>query len=200
MDEEDLDLNALQQKDPAAFKTLISRLHPLLLSLVRPMVGDGPAEEIVQEAWIKVYNSIGRFEGRSQLKTWISSIALNEARMYLRRNKKEFSMTESAGDGGILDGRFRENGGWSAPPVKWRSAATDDLLMQDNLIECIERTMNRLPVNQSSLLRLRDMEGLPFEMICNELEVTASNARVLLHRARGELYQMLEHYEETGEC
>lgn len=84
--------------------------------------------------------------------------------------------------------------------MEWRSAGTDDLLMRDNLIDCIEKTMNRLPVNQSALLRLRDMEGLPFEAICNELDITASNARVLLYRARGELYQMLEHYEETGEC
>lgn len=200
MEDNELDLSALRNKDPAAFKTLIGRLHPLLLSLVRPMVGDGPAEEIVQETWIKVYDSIGRFEGRSQLKTWISAIALNEARLYLRRHKKEFSMTESTGDGSVLDDRFHSNGSWSAPPEQWRSAAADDLLMQDTLLDCIEKTIHRLPVNQSALLRLRDMEGLPFETICNELEVTASNARVLLHRARGELYQMLEHYEETGEC
>lgn len=200
MENEEFDITALRQKDSIAFKSLISRFHPLLLSLVRPMVGDGPAEEIVQEAWIKVYDSIDRFEGRSQLKTWISAIALNEARMFLRKNKQEFTWTVSAGDDGVFDGRFRSNGSWSTPPLEWKAAGTDDLLMRDNLMDCIEKTMTHLPVNQSALLRLRDMEGLAFDAICNELDITASNARVLLHRARGELYQMLEHYEETGEC
>jgi len=200
VDNEEFDISALRQKNPEAFKELIRRFHPLLLSLVRPMVGDGAAEEIAQEAWIKVYDAIDRFEGRSQLKTWVSAIALNEARMHLRKHKQENSLTESMGEEGALDGKFRNDGSWRAAPMEWRSASVDDLLMRDNLIECIEKTMNQLPVNQSALLRLRDIEGLTFDAICNELDITASNARVLLHRARGELYQMLEHYEETGEC
>ena len=57
-----------------------------------------------------------------------------------------------------------------------------------------------MPDQQRAMLELRDASGLGFDEICNELTITASNARVLLHRARTQLFKLVDHYQETGEC
>ena len=197
----EMDLEALRAGDETAFRQLIRLYHHTLLAVVRPLVGDAQAEEIVQEAWIKIHRACAGFEGRSQLKTWLCSIALNEARMHLRRHKRETDTTVSlAPEHDSMADRFKPGGHWARPPAHWSSDSPDELLMQGNLLDCLEKTLAALPPNQESLLRLRDIEGLPFDNICNELEISASNARVLLHRARSYLYRMLEGYQETGEC
>ena len=199
--EAELDLDALRAGDEAMFRELIRQYHHTLLAVVRPLVGEAQAEEVVQEAWLKIHRNCSGFEGRSQLKTWLCSIALNEARMHLRRHRREASLTVNVDESpDSMSDRFRPGGHWSRPPLQWGADSPDELLMQDNLIECLEKTLAALPRNQQSLLQLRDIEGLPFDTICNELDISASNARVLLHRARSFLYRMLEGYQETGEC
>lgn len=202
MDNETINLAALRAGDPGEFRRLIRHYHHTLLAVVRPLVGDAQAEETVQEAWIKIHKACAGFEGRSQLKTWLCSIALNEARMVLRRQKREVQLDSSPAMEDIdgLADRFRPRGHWSRPPLQWTSDSPDELLMQENLIDCLKKTLAALPENQQAMLRLRDIEGLPFDSICNELDISASNARVLLHRARSFLYRMLEGYQETGEC
>ncbi len=198
---DDIDLEALRSGDEQAFRNLIQQYHATLIGVVRPLVGDAQCEEVVQEAWIKIHRACGDFEGRSQLKTWLCSIALNEARMMLRRHKRETSLTVDTNPGTEATGdRFNASGSWSSPPTDWGSDSPEDLLMQDNLLDCLKKHLSALPANQASMVQLRDMEGLPFDRICNDLEISASNARVLLHRARGALYRMLEGYKETGEC
>lgn len=202
MDQEPIDLQALRSGDEHEFRRLIGHYHHTLLAVVRPLVGEDQAEETVQEAWIKIHKACASFEGRSQIKTWLCSIALNEAKMVLRRQKREVQIDAGAYENGMdnLQDRFKPGGSWARPPTAWSSDSPDELLMQDNLIDCLNKTLHALPDNQQALLRLRDIEGLSFENICNELEISASNARVLLHRARSYLYRMLEGYEETGEC
>lgn len=199
MDTDAIDLQALRAGDEQVFRRLIQHYHPTLIAVVRPLVGDSHCEEVVQEAWIKVHRSCADFEGRSHIKTWLCSIALNEARMYLRRHKRETDLTADTGADALED-CFKSGGSWANPPLDWGSDTPDALLMQDNLLDCLHKTLAALPSNQQSLLQLRDIEGLSFEAICNELEISASNARVLLHRARSVLYRMLEGYQETGEC
>ncbi len=199
--EDGIDLAALRAGDRAAFAELIRRFHTTLLSLVRPMVGDAYAEEVVQEAWIKAHANRASFAGRSSIKTWLCSIAINEARMQLRRDRREAELRlyDSSGDDPYLE-RFNSRGSWNSPPSPWPADSPEALLAQGNLADCLEKTLAQLPGNQQALIQLRDIDGEAFETICNELELSASNARVLLHRARGTLYRMLEHYEETGEC
>lgn len=198
---ENIDLDALRAGNKEVFVTLIRRYHPTLVAIVRPLVGEAQAEEVVQETWIKAHKACTEFEGRAHIKTWLCSIAINEARMLLRSQKRETELRLFNSDTtDYLADRFKPNGHWNGAPSRWSSDSPDELLMQANLLDCLEKTLGALPLNQQTLLRLRDIEGEPFEMICNELEISASNARVLLHRARSFLYKMLEGYQETGEC
>ena len=64
----------------------------------------------------------------------------------------------------------------------------------------MEKHLHFMPDSQRLVLELRDMQGLPAEDVCNMLEISASNVRVLLHRARARLFEMVDHFQETGEC
>ena len=74
------------------------------------------------------------------------------------------------------------------------------MLSEDELRECLEQTLLSLPQLQSSVLVLRERQGLELEEICNILEISLSNVRVLIHRARLKVFATVEHFEETGEC
>lgn len=198
----DIDLDALRAGDARVFQQLIRRYHPTMVAIVRPLVGEGQAEETVQEAWIKAHKHCARFEGRASVKTWLCSIAMNEAKMLLRSQKRENELRQFGVDNthDPLEDRFTASGSWQTPPSSWDGESPDALLMQTNLLDCLEKHAGALPAQQQMLIRLRDIENEPFDVICNELAISASNARVLLHRARSTLYKMVANYEETGEC
>lgn len=187
--------------DAEAFSQLVRDHHNTLLAATRSLVGDDVAHEVVQRAWIKAYDAIGKFEGRSSIKTWLVSIAVNEARMYLRQHKREVSLEQiQADDNDPLADRFKPSGLWAKPPVQWAENSPDELLTREELLDCLRKILAGMPANQRALIELRDMNEMAFDDICNELELTASNARVLLHRARTYLYRFLDKFEETGEC
>ncbi|MEX2516217.1 MAG: sigma-70 family RNA polymerase sigma factor [Gammaproteobacteria bacterium] len=200
-DYQEPDLAAIRSDKNAAFADLIRLHHQALLAAVRPMLDASHVDEIVQRAWIKAYNAIEKFEGRSSIKTWLIRIAINEVHMHHREQRRDVSLEQMdvAGEEPMA-WRFKAGGRWSKPPAEWLESAPDELLMRQELLDCIEKTLAGMPVNQRSLLQLRDIEQLSFDDICNELGISASNARVLLHRARTYLYQFLDNYEETGEC
>ena len=91
--------------------------------------------------------------------------------------------------------------GWIAahralPKFEGRSA----LLTRDELQHCLESHITAMPDNQRLALQLRDIQGLDFDDICNIMDVSASNVRVLVHRARARLFEMVDRFQETGEC
>ncbi len=193
----------LLQGDEQAFAELVRQHHHALLALARAMLGASDAEEAVQNAWLKAYGAIGGFEGRSSLRTWLTRIVINEARMLLRKRQREVVQPEPPeADEAILAERFTERGWWrhGREPVNWHAEAPEDVLMGEELADCLASMLDAMPVRQLAVLELRDVQGLDFAEICNILELSASNVRVLLHRARTWLYQRIEHYQESGEC
>ncbi|MDF1629800.1 MAG: sigma-70 family RNA polymerase sigma factor [Alcanivoracaceae bacterium] len=195
------ELAQLRSGDEAAFARLVRAHHRALLALARPIVGESEAAEVVQIAWIKAHAALKDFEGRAALRTWLSRIVINEARMMLRQRKREVFLEDMQpqGAGPFVD-RFRSDGHWSAPPVNWHADSPDSLLTREELADCLATLLDSLPSNQRALLELRDSDGVPFDEVCNMLGVSASNARVLLHRARSRLFALVDHFEETGEC
>lgn len=194
-------LPALKQQDEQSFNQLVGMYYGAMMGLARSMVGDAIADEVVQEAWVSVYRALPRFEGRSSLKTWILRITANEARTRLRKETRSVAVEGlSPGGDGVLVGRFAENGHWSVPPSTWHDDGPDTLLTSSEMRDCIELTMGRLPELQQAVFVLKDLEDYGFEEICNILEISASNARVLLHRARISLFGKIEHFQDSGEC
>ena len=189
--------------DERAFSTLIKQHHGLMLNIARAIIGDAFAEDVVQEAWCKVHAHIAGFERRSALRTWLISIVSNEAKSRLRRESRQVSLEQLDGEtpGSYLDGeRFKSDGHWRAPIAHWGIESPDALMEERQLHRCINKTLELLPATQKAAFILRDLEQLPFDEICNILQVSASNIRVLVHRARLTLMQVIDRYQETGTC
>lgn len=194
-------LKRLQAGDEAAFSDMVRMHHRKMLIVARSMVGEAIAEEVVQEAWVSVFNALPRFERRSSLKTWLMRIVVNEAKMRLRHESRwvHFDDDDSGGFEGFLE-RFGSDGGWQTPPVVWTAHGPEGTLTRNELADCLDKTLDQLKQNQRMVLELRDVDGLEFSEICNVLNVSESNVRVLLHRARATVFNMIDHFEGTGEC
>jgi RNA polymerase sigma-70 factor (ECF subfamily) len=196
-------LRALQDGDPAALRELIAAHHGGMLAVARAIVGEAFAEEVVQEAWLSIYKALPDFQQRSSLKTWMYKIVANGAKTRLRRENRQVSLDalEETGASSYLDGdRFTGGGFWKTPPPAWGSEAPETLLEETDLRRCIEATLERLPPQQKAVFVLRDIEQQELAGICNILQASNSNVRVLLHRARIKLMEIIDHYQETGEC
>ncbi|HVL02208.1 MAG TPA: sigma-70 family RNA polymerase sigma factor [Dongiaceae bacterium] len=198
----DLHVAQLRRRDHRAFELLVTHLHRPLVAVARAIIGDSLAEEVVQEAWVSVYRALPDFEGRSSLKTWIYTIVGNEARTRLRKEKRIVALEDLAEPGvDYLDShRFHADGHWGTPPPDWHIESPDQLLEEAQLQKCIEVTLEQLNPNQKAVFTLRDLEQQSLEEICNILQLSDSNVRVLLHRARLRLLQVIDRYQVTGEC
>ena len=196
-------LTLLKNGDQTLFAALVRDHHRALIALATPIVGVSEAEEVVQNAWVKAHRAIAGFEGKARVRTWLSRIVINEAKMQLRARKKEVLFADFGDEnltGDALADRFNQGGRWQHPPANWHVDSPDALLMGSDLKDCLDRLLNKMPTNQRTILEMRDTSELPFEEICNTLSVSASNARVVLHRARTQLFKLVDHYQETGEC
>jgi len=199
------DIDALRRGDHAAFTRLVARHHRRLLIIARAIVGDAWAEEVVQEAWISVHRALPKFEGRSSLQTWLCTIVRNEARTRLGKEARYVSLdtfSEGSHEDTLraLNLSFRGDGHWQGAPPDWHVDSPLALLENTQLQHCIERTLERLSADQRAVFTLRDLQQMALEDICNILELSNSNVRVLLHRARLTLMQVINRYQETGTC
>lgn len=191
----------LKAGEKSAFDLLVKTYHVPMLHFVRRIIGDAQAEEVVQEAWLAAIRNLTRFEGRSSLKSWLYTIAANEAKSRLRKSKREMVMNLSPDNEPLFEaGRFSGNGHWNRPPTEWHDDSPEALLGSEDFLKCLEFHMQKLPDVQREALQLRDYEEMEFEEICNILSVSASNVRVLIHRARVKIHSMIAHFEETGTC
>lgn len=202
-DNEDFWIEQLIEGDEQAFRELIRRYHSAMLSLARGIAGDVFAEDIIQEAWVSVYQHIHEFERRSSLKTWLFRIVSNLALSRLRKESRKHSLDELDGEapGSYLDNQhFRSDGHWQISVPGWANESPERLLEEIQLKNCIHKTLEKLPPIQKSVFVLREIEQITFEEICDLLNISSTNVRVLLHRARLQLMQMIDQYQETGSC
>ena len=175
--------------------------------MARPIVGDSWAEEVVQEAWVSIFKALPKFQGRSSLKTWIYKILKNEAFSRYKKESKTVSLEAQLPDDqqdrsveDWLNSAFKKNGHWANSPSGWDLSSPEALMQEEQLQQCIEHTLEVLKSDQKAVFLLRDQDQLSMEEVCNILEISHSNARVLLHRARLKLFQVINHYQDTGEC
>jgi RNA polymerase sigma-70 factor (ECF subfamily) len=208
MAETDADLAArLRAGDEAAFLALVDRYGALMLRIALSHVpSPAVAEEVVQEAWLGVLSGIGRFEGRSSLKTWILRICANRAKTRGERERRTVPMSSLAPedeDAPAVDpDRFqgpdgRYPGGWAAFPAAWQALPEERLLARETL-GCVQAAIRVLPARQQDVIVLRDVEGWSSEDVCEALEISEANQRVLLHRARSRVRAALERYFEAA--
>lgn len=199
-DEQEL-IQRLLAGDQAAYRQLVTTYQGAMRAVATAIVGISNADEVVQESWLAVVRNLNGFAGRSSLKTWLLTITANTAKSRLRKHRREVLLDDLAGPHGTIDdGRFAADGHWAHEPALWHSDSPEALLSAQALRDCLEHTLNSLSELQRSVLTLRERQGLELTDICNLLDISHSNVRVLLHRARLSVFATLEHFEVTGEC
>lgn len=188
-DEKEL-LERLRAGDEAAFLTLVDRHQTSMIRLARSFVGSAAvAEEVVQDTWLGVLRGIDTFAGRSSLRTWLLKILVNRARSTGAREGRSTAI----GDAGpaVDASRFDAGGAWMSPPEHWVEDSEERLHAQA-LAGVIGKALEDLPGRQREVLVLRDVDGLTSEEVCQVLDISEGNQRVLLHRGRSRLRQALE--------
>jgi RNA polymerase sigma-70 factor (ECF subfamily) len=195
-------LEQLRQQNHTAFAELVDEYNQQLLIVARAIVSPAIADEVVQEAWVSIYRALPKFQGRSSLKTWMFTIVSNEAKTRLRKESRMVSLDEREEENPnyLADDAFQNDGHWKHSHNRWSHDTPEALMEEKQLQCCIEKTLELLPDKQRAVFLLRDIEQQALSEICNILELSDSNVRVLVHRARVKLLQVIDHYEETGEC
>lgn len=194
-------LSRLRAGEQQAFRELVATYQGAMRAVAYAIVGSRNADEVVQDAWLAVVRSLDGFEQRASLKTWLLTITANTAKTRLKHNRREVLLDDLPGPHGSVGAeRFAGDGHWASAPFSWHEDSPEALLGESELRECLEKTLASLSELQSSVLVLRERQGLELEAICNLLELSLSNVRVLLHRARLKVFATLEHFEETGQC
>jgi RNA polymerase sigma-70 factor (ECF subfamily) len=196
MDEASM-LERLRARDQDAFAELVREWSPSMLRVARMYVASAAvAEEVVQEAWLGVLQGIDRFEGRSSLKTWAFRILVNRA---MTRGSREARSVPVSFEPAEDPTRFTPEGAWASPPRRWEELPEESLRSSETL--AVARTaIEALPPMQRLVITMRDLEGFGSLETCNALDISETNQRVLLHRARAKVRAALEqHYGEADE-
>jgi RNA polymerase sigma-70 factor (ECF subfamily) len=196
------ELAALRAGDEAAFMALVRLHHAPMVRVAQIYVSRRDvAEEVVQEAWVGALRGLDRFEGRSSLKTWLFRIVTNLAKTRAMREGRTIPFSalrtpESVPEPAVEPERFRPPddprwpGHWAGKPAEW----PEQRLLEAESLARINEAIEGLPDNQRAVITLRDVEGWSADEVCNALELSETNQRVLLHRARSKVRRALENY------
>ena len=188
MDDEEL-LARFLGGDRDAFRTLVLRYQTVLVQIARYYVNStATAEDVAQDTWIAVLKGAERFEGRASFKTWLFRIVANRARSTGTREKRQIPVDPTdpvAGD------RFNVEGMWKEPPASFVDLLADNQA-NAQLAAAVRAAIVELPDIQRSVVTLRDVEGLSTSEVASLLDLSEANARVILHRARAHIRELLE--------
>lgn len=199
-------LERLRQGNEGAFDELVTRHHSALIRMAMGYVTDREvAEEVVQDTWMAVIEGLGRFEGRSSLRTWIFGIMIHKAKDRGVREKRHttFSSFESVDDESdetVDPSRFHQSGEWAGhwafPPQPWDDQTPEKLLASQQAVNAMNKAIEALPRTLKDVLILRDVEGVDAKETCEILKISETNLYVRLHRARERVRQAVEAYLE----
>ena len=186
-------LERLRAGDEIAFQELVDQHDGALRRVARTFVKtQAAADEVVQETWLAVVAGLDGFEGRASLRTWIFSILVNRARTSGARDARSvpFSAVEVDDRPAVEPTAFAADGRWTSAPPRLDCDPESSLLsaeLREHLLEAV----GALPPAQRAVITLRDLVGLPADDVCDLLDVSDGNQRVLLHRARARVRQAL---------
>jgi RNA polymerase sigma-70 factor (ECF subfamily) len=193
---------ALRAGDEAAFVQLVDTYGASLTRVAAIYVRDrAVVQEVVQETWIGVLRGIHRFEGRSSLRTWLFRILKNIAMTRAVKEGRSVPFAalsdEQPDEPAIPADRFQgpdsawpDHWVWSIRPTGW--ATPLEALLSAETRELLRTALEQLPPMQRLVLSLRDIEGWSSEEVCEALDLSQANQRVVLHRARTKLRDVID--------
>lgn len=198
---------ALRARDEATFAALVDRHTPAMLRIAQGYVSSREvAEDVVQEAWIALLKGIDGFEGRSSLRTWLFAVLINIAKKRGMRDRRESDAQIAAYTSGTVhparfhDGDERWAGHWrdGEEPVPFPESPEGSVLSSE-LLALTREALDTLPERQRLVVTLRDVLDVDSAEVSRLLDITPANQRVLLHRGRTAIRQVLEDYVKDAD-
>ncbi len=171
-------LRRLQAGERAAAERFVCEHRGWMLVLARRYLRDASlAEDCVQEAFLQAFRSIGRFEGRCTLRSWLHRILTNAALMRLRSRRCAVER--------LIEDIPVPDGGCCHPDPMWPEVPTPhEILERKQACELVAAKLVELPDSYRVVLFLRDIEGMTTEETARALSMTEGAVKVRLHRAR----------------
>ena len=191
MDDAEL-LERLLGGDESAFTELVRRYHQTLVKVARYYVASATsAEDVAQDTWIAVLRGADKFEGRSSFKTWLLRICVNRARTSGVKEHRTVPVDTNESGPSVSAHRFDQGGFWSDPPVPFTDAI-DTRLDNTVLLKAVRDAIDSLGEPQQAVVTLRDVEGLSTQEVATLLGLSEANVRVILHRGRAHVREIVE--------
>jgi RNA polymerase sigma-70 factor, ECF subfamily len=193
----------LRERNESALALLVDAWSGGILRLARFFVStDESAAEVMREAWISVVTGISAFDGRSSLKTWVYSVLVHAAK---RRRAEEgratlFGGGATAEGGPMVDSAHflgpgdPDAGDWWISPTPWPAPTAEQVPFAREIRQVLPAALDLLPDQQRIVITLRDVEGHSADEVCEILDISAADQRVLLHRARAFVRDKVEDY------
>jgi RNA polymerase sigma-70 factor, ECF subfamily len=178
-------LDQLRGRDPTALEAMVDAYLPQLLRAGRGM-GFSPdeAQDLAQSVFVALLESVGRFEGRSHIRTFLFGIFYNKVSEHLREKRRAHE-TDPIDE--IMESRFDAKGKWRQPPLDIEAE-----VYAREAREIIQHCLENVPRPQRIAFYLREVEEMSTKEICKKLAVSATNLGVMLYRARNRLRECLE--------
>jgi RNA polymerase sigma-70 factor (ECF subfamily) len=150
------------------------------------------AEDAVQETMLAAIKN-NSFQGDSAVRTWLTGILKHKIIDLQRKQLREqpvSDLVDMDNSDTSMDDFFDQSGHWLERPLAMHMP--EDALQQNQFLRVLDDCMNKLPTKLKTIFMLRDVQEIENEMICKELEITSTNAWVMLYRARMSLRKCLE--------
>jgi len=178
-------LERLRKRDREALEAIVDAYLPQLLRAGRGM-GFSPdeAQDLAQSVFVALMESIGRFEGRSHIRTFLFGIFYNKLSEHLREKRRD---QESDPIDEVMESRFDRSGKWRQPP-----ADIEREVFGREVREMIQECLENVPKAQRIAFYLREVEEMKTEEICKKMAISGTNLGVMVFRARNRLRECLE--------
>ena len=171
--------------DPRAFGKIVARYQVRLLNFVYRMIGDRErAEDLVQEAFLRVYRHLDRFDRGRKFSTWIYTIASNLAKNELRNRSRSPLVT-------MEQARPRDEEDQRPIDFEDHASRPDDLYERRNLKALVDQTVARLSSHHREVFVLRELEGKSYEEIAEIMHCNLGTVKSRLNRARQSFAELI---------
>ena len=178
-------LEGIRAREHGAWEAMVDAYLPQLMRAGRGMgFSSDEVQDLAQSVFLALMENIGKFEGRSQIRTYLFGIFYNKVSEYLREKQRE---RENDPIDEIMESRFDSSGKWRQPPVDIERGVFDR-----EAGRMIEDWLEAVPRAQRVAFYLREVEEMETKEICKKLSVSGTNLGVMLFRARNRLRECLE--------
>ncbi len=180
-------MEKLRQGDNSSFETLVREYGGYLMTVTqRYLKSEADVQDSVQDAFLQAYRAVGKFEGRSSIKSWLHRIAVNSALMKIRASKRHLE--------GLIDDStdlFNEAGKRIVSEPEIGESVEQQAITREQRL-AVRELIDTLPETSRNLLLLRDIEGYSTDETAEALNISVASVKTGLHRARKLLKRLIE--------